>query len=131
MLSGPDEKAAAPVFTRCPGGNPVFRGNDRVKMKTMGREAVQINRETIDLRYVEQLVDSEQVSALGYCVKYAEKHLLDGRKTLQKVVEELENKIKKDGLGSLCESGSSVACLAAPRKQEIYACLDRYRGLKL
>ena len=131
MLSGPDEKAAAPVFTRCPGGNPVFHGNDRVKMKTMGREAVQINRETIDLRYVEQLVDSEQVSALGYCVKYAEKHLLDGRKTLQKVVEELENKIKKDGLGSLCESGSSVACLAAPRKQEIYACLDRYRGLKL
>ena len=41
----------------------------------MGRSGREINRETIDLRYVEQLVDSEQVSALGYCVKYAEKHL--------------------------------------------------------
>ena len=34
-------------------------------MKTMGREAVMINKETIDLRYVEQITDSEQVTALG------------------------------------------------------------------
>ena len=33
-----------------------------------------INRETIDLRYVEQITDSEQVTALGYCVRYAQKH---------------------------------------------------------
>ena len=131
VLSGPEQKAEDPVFLRCPAANNAFRGNDRIKMKTLGKEAVQINRESIDLRYVEQLVDSEQVSALGYCVKYAEKHLLDGRKSIQTVVDELENKILRDGLAGLCESSSNVAALAVPRKQEIHACLDRYRGLKL
>ncbi|MCI6464503.1 MAG: ABC-ATPase domain-containing protein [Faecalicatena sp.] len=131
VLSGPEQKAEDPVFTRCPGQNRALSGNDRIKMKTLGKEAVQINRESIDLRYVEQLVDSEQVSALGYCVKYAEKHLLDGRKSIQTVVEELEKKIRKDGLAGLCESSSNIAALAVPRKQEIHACLNRYRGLKL
>lgn len=131
ILKGPEEKADRPVFFRCPKADNSFRRDGRIKMKTMGKEAVQINRETIDLRYVEQIVDSEQVSALGYCVQYAEKHLLDGRKNLQKIAEELEQKIQKDGLETLCENTSNVANLALPRKQEIHACLNRYRGLRL
>ena len=131
MLEGPEEKADKPVFSRCPRANNAFRGEGRIKMKTMGKEAVQINRETIDLRYVEQIVDSEQVSALGYCVRYAQKHLLDGRKSLQKTAEELEQKIRRDGLTALCENSSNIANLALPRKQEIHACLNRCRGLKL
>lgn len=130
-LSGLEQRAEKPLFTRCPGQNREYQGNDRIKMKTMGREAVQINRETIDLRYVEQLVDSEQVTALGYCVRYAEKHFFNGRTELQSVVQKLEEKIEKDGMVGLCESTSSVAALAAPRRQEIFACLNRYRGLKL
>ncbi len=130
-LSGLEEPAEKPVFARCPGQNKAYRGNDRIKMKTMGREAVQINRETIDLRYVEQLTDSEQVTALGYCVRYAEKHLFGGRTTVKGAVRKLEEKIAQDGLAGLCESQSSVANLAMPRKQEIFACLNRYRGLVL
>lgn len=130
-LSGLEEPGADPVFNRCPKQSRGFRGNDRIKMKTFGREAVQINRETIDLRYVEQLTDSEQVSALGYCVKYAEQHLFDGKTTVQNVVQKLTEKMDKEGLAGLCESRSSVANLAAPRKQEIFACLNRYRGMEL
>ena len=44
-------------------------------MKTMGKEAVMINKEMIDLRYVEQIVDSEQVTALGYCMPVSYTHL--------------------------------------------------------
>lgn len=130
-LECPEENAHQPEFTRCPGQNKIFRGQDRIKMKTMGREAVQINRETIDLRYVEQITDSEQVSALGYCVRYAEKHLFNGRNTVQQAVVQLEQKIQKDGLAGLCESSSSVAALAMPRAQEIHACFNRYRGMEL
>ena len=75
--------------------------------------------------------DSEQVTSLGYCVKYAQRHLLDGTRTLQEVVAMLEKKIEKESLAALCESTSSVANLARPRTQEIFACFDRYRGLKL
>ena len=100
-------------------------------MKTMGREAVMINKETIDLRYVEQITDSEQVTALGYCMRYAQKHILDGRKDLGRVVDELEGVIRKGTLSALCESSSGISCMAMPRRQEIFACFNRYRGLKV
>ena len=131
MISGPEAAAKKPDFRRCPRAGQAFKGNDRIKMKTMGREAVMINKETIDLRYVEQITDSEQVTALGYCMRYAQKHILDGRKDLRTVIDELEKVIEKGTLAALCESSSSVSCMAVPRRQEIFACFNRYRGLKL
>lgn len=130
-MSGMENPAEKPVFIRCPRQGRGFKPNDRIKMKTLGKEMVQLNRENIDLRYVEQLADTEQVSALGYCVRYAEKHLFQGKDTIQNVVDKLEEKICREGLSSLCESNSSVANLAMPRRQEIFACLNRYRGLNL
>ena len=131
MISGPETPAAKPDFRRCPQPSQAFRGNDRIKMKTLAKEGVMINKETIDLRYVEQITDSEQVTALGYCMRYAQKHILNGRKDLRQVVEELEQAIAKGTLAALCESSSSVSCMAMPRRQEIFACFNRYRGLKL
>ena len=128
-LSGPEERAEAPCFERKPKQSRGFGSQDRIKMKTMGKEAVQINRETVDLRYVEQLADSEQVTALGYCLKYAQQYLFNGKLTMQEAVDRLEEKIEKEGLAGLCESRSSVSAMAAPRRQEIFACLNRYRGL--
>ena len=131
MISAPEEPAAKPDLGRCPRPDKAFRGNDRIKMKTLGKEGVMINRETIDLRYVEQITDSEQVTALGYCVRYAQKHLLDGRKDLRQIVAELQEAIEKGTLAALCESASSIACMARPRRQEIFACFNRCRSLKL
>lgn len=130
-VNGVEEYATAPDFDRRPEPSAAFRSGERIKMKTMGREAISINRETIDLRYVEQLADSEQVTALGYCVRYAQRNILDGKKTLRQVVDELEEIVKKQGLAALCESRSGIANMAMPRRQEIFACFDRYRGLRL
>ncbi len=130
-ISVPEQPAREPDFRRCPRPNPAFKGNDRIKMKTMGRDGIMINKETIDLRYVEQLTDSEQLTALGYCMRYAQKRLLDGRKSIRQIVDELEKVIGKESLAGLCESSSSISCMAMPRKQEIFACFNRYRGLKL
>ena len=130
-VSGPETPAKRPDFHRCPRAGKGFRENDRIKMKTMGREAVMINKETIDLRYVEQITDSEQVTALGYCMRYAQKHIMDGRKDLRQIVDELERVMEKGTLAALCESSSSISCMAMPRRQEIFACFDRYRSLKM
>ena len=65
VITGPEAPAEKPDFRRCPQPSPAFKGNDRIKMKTLSREGVMINKETIDLRYVEQIADSEQVTALG------------------------------------------------------------------
>lgn len=131
MISVPEEPAVQPDFKRCPRPGAAFKGNDRIKMKTMGREAVMINKETINLRYVEQITDIEQVTALGYCMRYAQRHILDGRKDLRQVVDELERVMQKGSLAALCENASGVSCMAMPRRQEIFACFNRYRGLKI
>lgn len=130
-VRGVDEPAGEPDFSRCPKASGAFKGGSRIKLKTMGKEAVSIDRETIDLRYVEQIVDSEQVTALGYCVKYAQKNIFDGKTTLIQVVDQLEAVMEKQGMAAVCESRSSVANMARPRRQEIFACFDRYRSLKL
>ncbi len=130
-VSGPEAPAEQPDFHRCPRTAKGFRENDRIKMKTMGRESVMINKESIDLRYVEQITDSEQVTALGYCMRYAQKNIMDGKKDLRQIVDELERVIEKGTLAALCESSSSISCMAMPRRQENFACWDRYRSLKM
>ena len=122
--------ALLPSFKRCPTPSPEFRG-DRIKLKSLGRDGVSINRETIDLRYVEQLRDREQSAALGYAMVCAQQHLMDGRHTLSQIVAELEAMLDEKGLESLCGGHSGVPFLARPRTQELFACFNRYRGLQL
>lgn len=96
-------------------------------MKTFGRDSFSIDRETVDLRYVEQLADSEQTTALAYLTRYTLEQLADGRKTLRQIVTELQKRIEAKGWDGL--TGSYVPSgLAKPRKQEIFAALNRYRG---
>ena len=131
MISGPETPAGKPDFTRRPGADKSLKENGRIKIKTMGREAVMINKETIDLRCVEQITDSEQVTALGYCMKYARQHMMDGRKDLRQIVDGLEQVIEKGSLAALCGGSQGISCMAKPRRQEIFACFDRCRSLKM
>lgn len=111
---------------RCPKASK--RADDRVKIKTTGLDTICINKENIDVRYIEQLVDSEQLNALGYMLAYAQKHLFDGKKTLLQITDELYEKIHRDGIESVCGLSYVPAGLAQPRKQEFMAVVNRYRG---
>ena len=125
------EPAPDPDFRRCPQPSPEFRAGERVKLKALGRDGVSINRETIDLRYVEQLVDGEQAAALGFCLVYAQQHLFSRGWELRRVVEELDRLMEEKGLEALWDSPHGVCFLARPRKQEIFACFNRCRSLRL
>jgi predicted ABC-class ATPase len=118
-----------PSFERIFSQNRKLAGSDRIKMKTMGMDGISIDRETIDLRYLEQLADPEQLSMLAQIVKYAELNVLDGRKTLAQVVDILETLLKQKGFGGICGERKVASGLAMPRRQEIFACLNRYRRL--
>lgn len=118
-------------FQRIVRADREFRGNERVKMKAMGRDSLSINRENVDLRYVEQIVDGGQVHALGYLVLYAQRNLFDGKRSLREVVKELERIMAEKGLAGICEGSYLPSSLTMPRTQEIFACLNRVRGLKL
>ena len=131
ILTEPAPACALPSFARCARANTSFRNNDRIKIKTMGKDAISINRDMVDLRYVEQLADMEQLTTLGYLLKYAEIHLFDGKKSLQQVIDSMMRLMEEKGLAEICESSYLPAGLALPRKQEIFACFNRYRGIRL
>lgn len=128
-LKFPEEKPKEPSYDRKVRRNPGIRQKGRVKLKTMGRDAIMIGHETIDLRYVEQLVDSEQLNTLGQIVRFLEEEVFDGKKTLGQAVEQAEKLLDKRGPAGMCEGNIVPGNLARPRIQEIYACMNRYRKL--
>ena len=122
--------AGKPDFHRVVRADQTFAKEERIKMKTMGLDGFSINRETVDMRYVEQLVDSEQLTALSYMIKNMKGHSFDGRRTLQQAVEALYEEIGEKGFGAFCPGRESLpGNLAMPRKQELYAALNRCREL--
>lgn len=118
-----------PSFERVFTQNRKLAGSDRIKLKTMGMDGISVERETIDLRYLEQLADSEQLTMLAYILKYAELKVIDGKRTLTQVVDVLEDTLGKKGFGGICGDKNVGCALAVPRRQEIFACLNRYRQL--
>lgn len=122
---------ALPSFQRVPTCNMALRRDDRLKTRTRGTDDVQLGHENIDLRYLEQLADQEQTAALSYILALAEKNLLDGRKTLTQLVDAICALMDQKGLAGLSAGGYLPTDLAMPRRQEIFACFNRYRGLKL
>lgn len=137
------EKAAAYPKLEMPSGCPDISYEDRrvfpdrklakgerIKQKVQGLDSVCINHQVIDMRYVEQLKDSEQLQALGQILIYLEQSVFNGRKSLHQSVEEVWSILQEGGFSKLL--GKSLpGNLAMPRKQEIYACLNRYRQLEI
>lgn len=99
---------------------------ERLKVKVHGKDGFSIGKQDVDLRYIEQLIDSEQTQALGGLLKYAVEKLIDGKRTLPEIVEFLCDRLEKEGLSFLAEGYISCG-YAVPRRQEIYACFNRYR----
>ncbi len=120
-----------PSYQRIPKCNMQMRKDDRLKSKSRGLSDVQLGHETIDLRYLEQLIDQEQTATLSYILQLTEKKLLNGRRDMRELVDLIMRQLEETGLPGLSEGGCLRTDLAMPRRQEIFACLNRYRGLNL
>ena len=98
-----------------------------MKVKASGLESFSLDRETVNVRYLEQLTDHEQTDALACLLRYGLEQVIDGKKTVRQAVEQMMKALDTRGWDAV--SGSYVPCgLARPRIQELYACLDRFRG---
>ncbi len=101
--------------------------HEHMKVKTFGRDSFSLDKETIDMRYVEQLADSEQTNALAHLLRYGLEQVIDGKRTVRQAVQILYDILDKQGWEPFCSS--YVPCgLAKPRKQEIFSCINRFRG---
>lgn len=120
----PEFKRVLPPFNR--GGKKDSR-HEHMKVKAFGLESFSLDKENVNVRYLEQLVDSEQTAALAYLLRFGLEQVLDGRKTVQQVVRVIMDTLDDKGWEAFC--GPYVPCgLAKPRIQELFACLNRFRG---
>lgn len=114
---------------RAPKANQALKKDPRLKMKTMGTNEMLLAKDAIELRYLEQLIDPEQTNALAYALKYLELNRMNGSRTVSQLLDDIEALTASKGLNALYDKEYVRSGLAMPRRQEIAACLNRYRKL--
>ncbi len=112
------------------GGRGENRGRqereERIKTKVMSTDGFSINHEMVDLRYVEQLVDSEQTATLAAMMKYVRRNVQHGV-SVEWLAGQLDAMLQNKGLEAFME-GYAYCGLAEVRPQEIFAMLNRVRS---
>lgn len=119
-----EEKADTVRWLRKP-----VRKKEIEKIRVHGWDSLSIDKSEIDLRYLEQVADESQTAALGYIIQYILTRAADGRKTPDTLSEEIAKKLDAQGILSITPKNYSAGPSAMVRKQEILACLCRYRLL--
>ncbi len=103
----------------------------KIKVKNRGLHHIQFGRETIDLSYVEQLVDEYQTSSIAQIMLYAWKSCLDDTKILRRMVNDILREIEEKGLDILSAFQGHPGEFALPRKYEVAAAINRMRSLRV
>ncbi len=129
VFSTKQDKFPAYSANRCPRANAAVKRDDRLKLKAMGTHELLLGRDAVELRYLEQLRDGEQTMALAYLLKFLQFQVMDGKKNMPALADQLEALLNNQGLEGLFEHGDVRSSLARPRRQEILACVNRYRQL--
>lgn len=99
------------------------------KVRVHGWDTISLDKNDLDLRYLEQIVDESQTAALAYIMQYVLEKYADGRKTIPALAKEATDKLEKDGILSMTPRNYGAGPAAMVRRQEILACLARYRML--
>lgn len=103
---------------------------DQVKIKQYGRDSFSIGDQQVDLKLVEQLVDREQTAALARILRHILEQTERDPADIGRLIEAVDRQIASRGLASLADENGAVPGLAQVRTQDIYACLNRFRGWK-
>lgn len=109
-----------------PSKKPVDRRDGKIRQRS--KDVFSIGKEEIDLRYVEQIKDSEQTASLALLLGYAKEHYCDGKKTIPEIADLLYQELIQNGYTGFFRHSYIPGGYAIPRLQEIHACLNRYRG---
>lgn len=99
------------------------------KAKVHGWDTISLDRIDLDLRYLEQLVDEGQTAALAYFMQYILSKLADGKKTAVQLVELFYQEIERKGMLPFVPPNYGAGSPVMPRKQELLACMQRFRGI--
>ncbi|MDI6601490.1 MAG: ABC-ATPase domain-containing protein [Thermoanaerobacteraceae bacterium] len=123
----------APDFTNIKDRIPIKKSLDagyKDKIQSKGMENIRLGYETVDLGLVEQIVDNSQTSAIANIIRYARDRYIDDRTTMKEVIRKVLEDMDKSGLSCISPFRGHPGNMARPRKYEIAAAFNRYRGFK-
>ncbi|MBA0124481.1 ABC-ATPase domain-containing protein [Haloechinothrix sp. YIM 98757] len=104
------------------------KGKRRIKQR--GTDTLVLGGDDIDLRAVEQIVDTSQVMGIGLALSYGvEKGLLDGKRSIAEFLDLLERDLDESGADAL--QRGFLGDFAVPRRYEVAAALARLRSLRI
>jgi hypothetical protein len=98
-------------------------------MKTMGRDGFLINKENVDLRYLEQIADGVQMTGIAKILDCLQDECLGQAVSVSEIVDKVIMSIQKKGFAQAIK-GSNLTDMAVPRKCEICGCINRYVKMK-
>jgi predicted ABC-class ATPase len=111
------------------------RGKREVKISAKARDLILFGRDPIELRAVEQLVDTSQTRAIGYAIHRATEAYMDGSATLREVLVALEQFFEQetglDALDAFRRGERHPGNFARPRPYEIAAAINRLRTVRM
>ena len=110
------------------------RGRRDVKIDAKGPDLISFGREMIELRHVEQLVDTSQTRAIGHAIHLAGGRFMNPKATLREVVDSLEAFFDREGLDALDpfrRGDRHPGDFARPRKYEVGAAINRLRTVQV
>lgn len=109
-----------------------FSGNGKEsRIKVRSKECVSVGKSNIELDFVEQLIDYHQTSCLAVMLDYLAQRGINDQSSLTQMIDSLYDEIEKKGLGMLKSVSRGCGNLVLPRKQELFATINRYRQLKI
>ncbi len=107
-----------------------FRG--RIKTKTLGTDGFMIDHDTVELRYIEQIVCSGQCSSICRLLLFLAERSFAKGKSLNDITDEIIKLMEEHGPDILFKDSSYVPeGLTYVRKQELAACLNRCRFISM
>lgn len=107
-------------------GRSARGGQERRKIKVMGKDGFSIDRQQVDLRYLEQITDEEEMMAIAKCLDYMERELFGSGKSLSEMVDICLKRLEKEGFSAIT-GGKVLQDMAMPRKMELCGCVNRYK----
>lgn len=99
------------------------------KVRVHGWDSLSLDKQEIDLRFVEQIRNDGQTAAIAYFLDYIFSNLADGRKNGRELVRELYGLLDKKGMEAVVPPYYGAGAPQMPREQETLAALLRFRGV--
>ncbi len=107
------------------------KNRQRVKIKPRGKDKITYDKTEIDLRDLEQLIDSNQTNTICFMLEFIQKYIVDEKITLPQAAEKIFSYVSKNGLDAVSPFRGHPGNMALPRKYEVAAVLNRFRNLKV